>query len=75
MKRDLPPPVWLFPASLRNNNSSGGGGVGVARLLWLGGGQIAGALPWRAEISWDPAPRSPGEGEAICKKIRLVKGG
>lgn len=38
MKRDLPPPVWLFPASLRNNNSSGGGGVGVARLLWLGVG-------------------------------------
>lgn len=40
---------------------------------WGWGGQIAGALPRRAEISWDPASQSPGEGEAICKKIRLVK--
>lgn len=36
MKRDFPPPVLLFPTSLRNNNSPGGGGGNVARLLWLG---------------------------------------
>lgn len=46
VKRDFPPPVWLFPTSLRNNNSSGGGGGGggvVACLVWLGG-QITGGF-------------------------------
>ena len=36
MKRDVPPLVWLFPTSVRNNNSSRGGSGGVACLLWLG---------------------------------------
>lgn len=41
----------------------------------LAGGQIAGALPLRAEISWDPALQLSGEREAICKKMCLIKAG
>lgn len=41
----------------------------------LAGGQIAGDLPLRAEISWDPALQLPVEGEVICKKMCLIKAG